>query len=234
MRIGWGITGAGHLLLETFEVMERLAGEHSISCFISSAGERVVKIYGLWGRLVKICPGGYYREVITEDAFHLAGRFLRRGYKALVVSPASSNTIAKIVSGIADTLVTSAVAQAEKGGVPVVIVPTDQEGGGRTKLPYLIDRERCRGCKCIVAELCPARAIVFTEGLPRIDLGRCEGCGICLEQCPRGAISFGREVEFTPREVDLANLRKLRGSGRYLVLARPEQIPSALEGLEHG
>ncbi|MCP8321658.1 MAG: archaeoflavoprotein AfpA, partial [archaeon] len=36
-------------------------------------------------------------------------------------------TVAKIVNGIADTLVTNAVAQAQKGNVPVYILPSDRE-----------------------------------------------------------------------------------------------------------
>lgn len=233
-RIGWGITGAGHLLPETFEVMERLAENYEISCFLSSAADRVIRIYGLSKKLSGICPGGYYREIISEveegPASPLAGRFLQKTYGALIVSPASANTVAKVVSGISDTLVTNAIAQAEKGRVPIIIVPTDQSPGEmKTRLPYFIDRALCEKCgSCQVVDLCPIKAIVLSDGLPKIDLSKCDGCGICSSKCPWGAISFGREVTVTVREVDVENVKKLRSRTNFSVLAGPEEIPDVL------
>jgi len=232
-KIGWGITGAGHFLPGTFNVMEELAKRHAISCFLSSAGGRVVRIYGLWGRLSKICLGGYYREVVLEaeqgPAFPLAGRFVRRIYDALIVSPASANTVAKVVAGIADTLVTNAIAQAEKGKVPIIVVPSDQ-GLAKTKLPYIINREICLRCEeCLVINLCAFGAIVLSDGLPKIDLTKCEGCGVCLRECPHGAVTFGQEVVVVPRRVDIKNVEKLRKNKSFTVLKNPKEIPKILD-----
>lgn len=232
-KIAWGITGAGHFLPETFDVMEGLARRHAISCFLSPAGGRVVRIYGLWGRLSKICSGGYYREVILETeqgpAFPLAGRFVRGTYDALIVSPASANTVAKVVLGIADTLVTNAIAQAEKGRVLIIVVPSDQ-GHAKTKLPYVIDREICRRCReCLVISLCPFGAVVVSDGLPRIDLAKCEGCSICLKECPHSAVTFGQEVRIVPRRVDIKNVEKLQKNKGFIVLKNPKEIPRTLE-----
>ena len=44
-----------------------------------------------------------------------------------LVCPVSANTVAKIVYGIADTLITNCVAQAIKGGMQVYIFPSDQD-----------------------------------------------------------------------------------------------------------
>jgi len=234
-KVGWGITGAGQFLLETFDDMEKLAERHTMSCFLSLAGERVVRIYGLWGRLNKICPGNYYRETVLEAnqgaASPLAGRFLRGTYDALIVSPASANTVAKIIVGIADTLVTNVIAQAEKGKVPIIIVPSDQgRGGMKTRLPYIINREICPKCgECSVIDLCSFKAIVLSNGLPKIDLTKCEGCGICLRECPHGAVTFGQEVTIVPRSVDIKNVEKLRKSEGIIVLKSPKEIPKILE-----
>lgn len=239
-RIGWAVTGAGHLMEETFEVMEELAKEHDISCFLSSAAERVIRIYNLWGRLARICDGGYYRELTLESvegpSSPLVGRFLRKTYNALIVSPASANTVAKVVSGISDTLVTNAVAQAEKGGVPIVFVPTDQKRGKiETKLPHLIDRALCEKCEgCLVIDLCPEGAIVLSCGLPRINLSKCTGCGICLSKCPLGAVSFGERVAVRTREVDIENVEKLRKNQNFIVLSEPRGILGALRGILGG
>jgi len=50
---------------------------------------------------------------------------------------ATSNTVSKIAYGIADSLVTNAVAQAVKGGVPVYIVPVDIEAQSCPKCPII-------------------------------------------------------------------------------------------------
>jgi dihydromethanopterin reductase (acceptor) len=233
-RIGWGITGGGHFLLETFDVMEKLAEKHEISCFVSSAAEQVIQIYGLREKLNKICPGDYYREVISATnegpAAPLVGRFLRRTYRALIISPATSNTVAKVVSGISDTLVTNAIAQAEKGKVPVMIIPTDQRSGEtKTRLPYIIDRRLCEECEsCQIIDLCPTKAIVLSNSLPKIDLSKCVGCGICLEKCPRKAVSFGQEVPAVVRKIDVKNVETLRNEMGFIVLTDPREIPNAL------
>ena len=234
VKIGWGVTGAGHFLQETFDVMEKVANEHAVSCFVSASGERVVRIYGLWQKLGGICPGNYYREIILEaeqsPSFPLAGRFLRKTYEVLVVSPASANTIAKIVAGDSDTLVTNAVAQAEKGGVPIIVVPSDQIGAKkRTRLPFMINREICHKCEeCSIIDLCPSGAIVLSDDLPKIDLTKCEGCGVCLKRCPHGAVTFGQEVEVNLRKIDIENVKKMRKNKSYLVLSSPKKIPSIL------
>jgi len=57
-------------------------------------------------------------------------------YEFLLIAPASSNTVAKIVNGIGDTLLTNAAIMSLKAFVPVYILPTDyKEGVVYTKLP---------------------------------------------------------------------------------------------------
>lgn len=234
-RIGWGISGAGHFLLDSFEVMEGLAKEHEVSCLVSPAGEQVVRMYGLLKKLGEICPGDYYREIMTEktegSASPTVGRFSRGAYDALVVSPASANTVAKVVSGISDSLVTNAIAQAGKGGVPILIVPTDQRPGQtKMRLPYFIDRSVCGCDECPPVDRCPTKAVVFfrARGFSRIDLPKCVGCGQCLVACPRGAVSFGREITIKIRQIDAENVERLRRIPGFRVLNDPREIPRAL------
>jgi dihydromethanopterin reductase (acceptor) len=220
-------------------VIEELAGNHRISAFLSAAGERVVRVYGLMPKLKKICSGGHYRELVRETVngsdSPFSGRFFRKAYDLLIVSPASANTVAKVTSGISDSLVTNVIAQAEKGEVPIVIVPTDQERRVRTRLPYLIDRSICEGCdECTVIDSCPAGAILMSGEFPRIDLWRCDGCGACLKGCPLGAITFGKEITFTARDVDLQNVEKLRMNRNFTVLARPKEILGTAEKILGG
>lgn len=239
-RIAWGVTGAGHLLKKTFVVMEELAKSHEITCFASSAAEAVIRMYNFWKKFPKICHGGYYSEVVLETvdgvSSPLIGRLLRGTYDILVVSPASANTVAKVVCGISDTLVTNAIAQAEKGGVPIIILPTDQKPGKtRTELPYFIDRAICKKCEnCLVINVCPHGAIVLSSGLPKIDLSKCNGCGVCLKKCPHSAISFGKEILFKTRNIDIENVTKLQNNPDFIVISEPGKIPKILKGVLDG
>ncbi|MEM2481366.1 MAG: flavoprotein [Candidatus Hadarchaeales archaeon] len=233
MRIGWGITGSGHLLLETVEEMERIASKYEIYGFLSRAGERVVRVYGLWSRIQSLLQDRMVREEEQAPAFPLACRFSTGSWRALVVSPASANTVAKVVHGIADTLLTNAIAQAGKGGVPVIIVPTDLRAGKlRTRLPYSLDLSLCGCVECPPAKKCPAGAIKFSGQRSSLDLTKCEGCGLCLEACPRGAITFGKEIEIYVRPLDAENARKLRGIPNVTVLDSPHRISEVLHQLE--
>ena len=45
MRIGFAITGAGHLLNESVQVAEKLAENHEVTIFLSGAAEEVLKLF---------------------------------------------------------------------------------------------------------------------------------------------------------------------------------------------
>jgi len=233
--IAWAITGAGHLLAETFSSMKNLVEEYDVkvTTFLSLAAIETVRIYGFNDMLRKVSDGSYYSEVLSEDeesaAAPHAGRFSKRAYDVLVVSPATANTVAKIVNGIADTLVTNAVAHACKGGVPLLIIPTDQEEETKSTLPPMVDREACRACEvCPPIEECPHKAVERIQGKARIDLSKCYGAGICEKVCPYGAVKFGERVKVKSRKVDLENVRKLKNTAGIEVLRDPLEIKARL------
>ncbi len=239
VQVAWVITGAGHFLKETFDVMSRLVkgNKVTVTTYLSSAGEQVVKMYGLWSKLEQISPGSYLQEILTENeedsGFSHAGRFVLDRYQALIVSPASGNTVAKIVYGIADTLATNAVAQAQKGGIPVYVVPTDQkEGYVETTLPYRVDRRECKLCEpCPVVEVCTYSAFRIVDGVPRIDSVLCQGCGLCVTACPFGAVKYGEKKKLMIRSVDVQNVKKLRSMDNVTVLEHPQKIEDVIEKL---
>jgi len=231
-NVAWGITGAGHFMEETLEVFLRMKKELdvAVTVYLSRAGEEVAKMYGVFRRLRKVAPGGYYQEIFLEReegfSFPKAGRFASGRYSVFIISPASSNTVAKMALGICDTLVTAAFAQAVKSRVPVLIVPTDySEGEVVTTLPIVVDREMCLGCTpCPPEERCPENAIVRVDGKPSVNLLRCNGCKVCVGECPYGAVTFGRKVKAIVRRVDAENVRRLTGFEGVRVLKRPEEI----------
>ena len=118
-RIAWAVTGAGHALEECVGmIMERKA----IDLFLSLAAEEVLKLYGLYSRL-QDSGLSIYRD--DAKSAPVAARFYSRAYKLLVIAPATSNSVAKFVHGISDSLVTNLFAQAGKSRVPVIVYPTD-------------------------------------------------------------------------------------------------------------
>ena len=59
-----------------------------------------------------------------------------RKYEFLLIAPGTSNTVAKLATGIGDTMLTNAAIMSLKAFVPVYIAPTDYEVGTvYTKLP---------------------------------------------------------------------------------------------------
>jgi dihydromethanopterin reductase (acceptor) len=232
-RIAWGITGAGHFLDRSYQIFKEIKQKDpqiSVNTYISRAAEEVLRMYGLEQKLVKISGGNYLEEIFLESeqgsSSPKIGRFLLDRYDALFVTPATSNTVSKIAYGIADSLVTNAVAQAVKGKIPVYIVPVDLEGSIISEMPYNIDRKQCRHCKdCPPRENCPHGAITEKNGLiDQIELLKCKGCGLCKELCPYGAIKGG-PVEILIRDIDMRNVEIVKELQGITVLESPEKIP---------
>lgn len=102
---------------------------------LSVEGARVVRMYGLTDRLDE---GAFSAPVVENgpNQAKLLSDVYKGVYTALLVAPASANTVAKVVHGIADALVPNLVAQGIKCGVAVTMLPTDiEEGEVVTALP---------------------------------------------------------------------------------------------------
>ena len=226
MRIGFAFTGAGHLLRESVQVVEALAKEHEVTVFLSGAACEVLKMYGLYERIERI-TGGKYRELATDldqrFSYPITGRLSLGKYDLLIVSPATANTVSKIVYGIADTLVTNAVAQSGKGAVPVYMVPVDIHPGPiDTVLPSKMELSKCQSCDdCVASLACEQGAIIPHE---EIDLTKCIGCGLCRNTCPYDAISEGKIITIYMRDIDIENTRKLSSIDNIQIFENPEDI----------
>ncbi|MDG6222554.1 MAG: dihydromethanopterin reductase (acceptor) [Candidatus Bathyarchaeota archaeon] len=239
-HVAWAITGAGHFLNESFDVISKLleTKKITVTTFLSAAGNQVINMYGLQDKLDQVSPDGYLQEIISESSkdpgFSHSGRFILGEYDMLVVSPATGNTIAKIVYGIADSLVTNLVAQAQKAKVPVYVVPTDQkEGYVKTTLPYRIDKKSCKQCTpCSVVDVCSYSAIKISDGTPKISSVLCQGCGLCLDACPYDAVKFGEKKKLWIRTVDAQNVEKLQLMNNLSVLENPQQLQTVIEKLQ--
>ncbi len=141
MKVAWGITGSGDYMPEIVKTMKEIAqkdNEVKIYIFLSKAAEKVVKWYALFKELKSISDK-IFVEVdsnTTEPFYYIPGALQVGKFDFFIVCPTTGNTVAKIVSGIADTLITNSVAQAAKANVPIYILPVDHfEGKQVTTLP---------------------------------------------------------------------------------------------------
>jgi len=134
VKIVWGITGSGDFISEVFEVMGELAGMKGleITVVLSKAAVKVLKWYRLWDKLNSISSRIWVEEDANTPFIH--GSLQTGKYKCLLIAPATANTVAKIVNGIADTIITNAVAQTNKGNVDVYVLPVDQKKGITTTI----------------------------------------------------------------------------------------------------
>ena len=137
-KIAWGITGAGDKIAEILEVMKDLRNQSKdvveIEVFLSKAADTMLKFYRLEDDLKQS-----FAKVTVESNSNspfLAAWLQIRKYEFLLIAPASSNTVAKLVNGIGDTLLTNSAIMSLKAFVPVYILPTDyKESVVYTKLP---------------------------------------------------------------------------------------------------
>ena len=105
-----------------------------ITVYLSKAGNLVVKYYRLFKGLQE--KFDKTRTEINSNIPTLAVQLQSGKIEFLLIAPATSNTVAKIANGIADTLLTNAAIMALKAFVPVYILPCDyKEGVTVTQLP---------------------------------------------------------------------------------------------------
>lgn len=137
-KVAWGITGSGDKLQETVAVMSEMKRQYEdvvdVEVYLSKAAEQVVKYYRLGDELKN-----NFRRVTDEvdsNSPFLAGWLETGKYEFLLIAPATSNTVAKISVGIADSLLSNAAIMALKASVPTYVMPSDYTAGlTHTKLP---------------------------------------------------------------------------------------------------
>ncbi len=137
-KVAWGITGSGDRLRETFEAMKKIRDEFKdradIRVYVSKAGDQVVKYYKLSHDLEEAFDKVWVE--MNANAPFLAGQIQGGKFEFLLIAPATSNTVAKISMGLADSLLSNSAIMGLKASVPLYIMPSDlAEGFVLTKLP---------------------------------------------------------------------------------------------------
>jgi dihydromethanopterin reductase (acceptor) len=118
-RLAWAITGSGHYIKECLDFLLTL---DNVDLYLSQAGEEVLKMYNLDLAEIRAVMPVYRDKAASAPP---VGHFYKGYYHTFVLAPATSNTVAKCVLGIADSLVTNLYAQAGKCRVPSIVYPCD-------------------------------------------------------------------------------------------------------------
>ena len=114
----WVLTGSGHFFNETIELINKIK---NVDLFVSKAAEEVLIMYKKKGKIsenIKI-----YKDNSASSVS--VGKFYKGTYHTLIMAPTSSNTVAKCVYGISDSLATNIFAQAGKCKVFCIFFPCD-------------------------------------------------------------------------------------------------------------
>ncbi|OED30005.1 flavoprotein [Methanosphaera sp. WGK6] len=230
MKIIWAITGAGHLLKESIDVLEKISKKHEITLITSKAGKEVLQLYGYNNKIKKILENPHHHYITDEQqqySYPLSGKLTHEKYDLIIISPTTANTTAKIVHGIADTLITNVAAQSGKGQIPQIIVPVDQkEGLITTQLPPYIDKTKCKQCDtCTANNKCPQKIIQP----PLIDTTKCNSCLNCENTCSYNAIITRKKIQLYIRKIDAENTKKLEKIENTTTLLHPEEIIKKIE-----
>ena len=128
-RLAWGLTGSGHYLRECLDFARTLP---DVDLYPSKAAAEVLHMYGFGMKGLR-----QHFRVFHDNTASAApvGLFYHQHYHTVVVAPASSNTVAKCVAGISDTLVTNIFAQAGKCRVPAIVLACDTTPQLETEAP---------------------------------------------------------------------------------------------------
>ena len=123
----WVLTGSGHFFNESIELINYIK---DVDIFVSKAAEEVLVMYkkGKISKEIKI-----YRDNSASSVS--VGKFYKNHYHTLVMAPTSSNTVAKCVYGISDSLASNIFAQAGKCRVFCIFFPCDTAPELKTLAP---------------------------------------------------------------------------------------------------
>ncbi|MCO5064487.1 MAG: flavoprotein [Rhizobiaceae bacterium] len=128
-RWAWALTGSGHFFVESFALIRAL---RHCDVFVSKAANEVLRMYKL-----KLDFPETTRVLHDKTASSVpVGGFYHGVYHTAVVAPASSNTVAKCVWGISDSLPTNVYAQAGKCRVPSIVFACDTAPELLTMAPH--------------------------------------------------------------------------------------------------
>jgi len=127
-RWTWALTGSGHFFKECLRMFRE---PDDIDLFVRKAASEVLRMYRQEFKLPRATR--LFRDTAASAA--PVGLFYFGTYHTLILAPVTSNTVAKCVMGISDTLVTNVFAQAGKCRIPAIVFACDTAPGLETEAP---------------------------------------------------------------------------------------------------
>ena len=129
-RIAWCITGSGHYLKESIDLMIDI---ENVDLFLSKAVEEVLKWYNYDLKDFRSKGIKIFKDNTASGA---PVSLLYEGvYKLVIISPATSNTVAQMAYGLSAGLVTNMFAQAGKCRIKSIVFACDTEPPVITQAP---------------------------------------------------------------------------------------------------
>lgn len=128
-RLAWALTGSGHYFTECLDLIREV---EDCDLFVTRAAAEVIRMYR---KQFDALPKGTRLIKDTTASAAPVGAFYHGDYHTLVVAPATSNTVAKCVFGISDTLATNVYAQAGKCRIPSIVFACDTAPEMETQAP---------------------------------------------------------------------------------------------------
>jgi len=129
LRLAWALTGSGHFFSECLELIREVG---DCDLFVTRAAAEVIRMYR---KQFDSLPADTRLIKDTTASAAPVGAFYHGDYHTLVVAPATSNTVAKCVFGISDTLATNVYAQAGKCRIPSIVFACDTAPEMETQAP---------------------------------------------------------------------------------------------------
>ncbi len=205
----------------------------------SNAGAVVYNRYGFFWRLSQLNIEMKYLRILFESQYVLdynIARLLKRNrivhsslskdptygkgiwlanqnLKCIIASPLTSNSVAKLTSGINDTLILNILSAGKKAEQLIGIFPTDREiETVTTSLP--VRQKLPIDSRTIDTKICQFGALVLTQNSCVEYLSElCVGCRKCVEKYPK-YFSVNDKMEIRMRPIDQENTQNLRDEFR--------------------
>ena len=147
--------------------------------------------------------------------------------RCIIASPLTSNSVAKLVSGINDTLIGNILSAGKKAGQLIGILPTDR--GFDSIVSSLPVRQKVQlNSDKLNPKICSFNALnserAYVEYLPEY----CVGCRKCVEKYPDN-FTVDEKIEIHIRAIDQQNSQKL--SDEFRVFHSVDEISVFISSL---
>ena len=127
MKLGYALTGSFCTISRSISVLKKLAAEYEIVPIISpsvlNTDTRFAKAEDTYGELVRICGAPPIVDIKNAEPLGPSVPL-----DALVISPCTGNTLAKLANGITDTSVTMAAKAHLRNDRPLIIALATNDG----------------------------------------------------------------------------------------------------------